>query len=275
VKISVVIPTYNREAFIAKAVESVLKQKCTADEIIVVDDGSTDQTKERLSAYNIRYIYQKNGGVSSARNRGIQVAKNEWIAFLDSDDLWDENKLCRQVEFHQQHPKLLLSQTREIWIRNGQRVNVVSRYEKPEEINFLNSIESCLITASSLLLHKKIFDEVGLFDETMVVCEDYDMWLRILKSYDIGLIEDRLISKIAGHDDQLSMRYFAMDLYRVKALMKHLLFDASLKSIIMKKLEILSLGAKKNKNFQLEKQLVTLYKQLDIIDDIAITDSRV
>jgi glycosyltransferase involved in cell wall biosynthesis len=102
-KISVIIPTYNRAKFINKTLDAVFNQSFKVDEIIVIDDGSTDDTKEALQNFPIKYTYQKNSGVSSARNTGIKEAKNQWICFLDSDDIWDRDKIKEQIEFHLQY----------------------------------------------------------------------------------------------------------------------------------------------------------------------------
>lgn len=123
--ISVIIPTYNRCWILKEAIDSVLSQKFSDFEIIVVDDGSTDATNELLSTYGdqITTISQQNKGVSAARNAGISFARGGYIAFLDSDDMWLPEKLSCQHDFFQSHPEALICQTDEIWIRNGVRVN--------------------------------------------------------------------------------------------------------------------------------------------------------
>lgn len=174
-----------------------------------------------LKYENITYIYQKNSGVSSARNRGIKEAKYEWIAFLDSDDLWHKDKIEKQVLLHVGHPKLKISFSDEIWLRNGKILNK-KKHLKKEQPTFLNSLRTCKIGASTLFIHKTIFEKVGLFDESFRVCEDYDLWLRILREYEIRLVDEELITKQAGHPNQLSFTTPFMDSYRVKALKKHI-----------------------------------------------------
>ena len=136
--ISVIIPTYNRCWILKEAIDSVLSQKFTDFEIIVVDDGSNDATAALLSAYGdqITTIYQENRGVSAARNAGILMAKGNYIAFLDSDDMWLPEKLSCQVDFFQSHPEAVICQTDEIWIRNGVRVNPKNRHKKPSGMIF-------------------------------------------------------------------------------------------------------------------------------------------
>ncbi|WP_024954177.1 glycosyltransferase family 2 protein [Sulfurospirillum arcachonense] len=220
-KITAIIPTYNRKNFILDAIKSVQNQSLHVKQIIVVDDGSTDGTRELLKNEDITYIYQKNRGVSSARNKGIQAAKYEWIAFLDSDDIWHKDKIQEHISLHVNSPLLKASYTDEVWMRNGKTINK-KKHQKKDEPTFLNSLRLCKIGVSTFFAHKSIFDEIGLFDEDLKVCEDYDLWLRILSKYDIKLINKELITKQAGHENQLSFTTPLIDLYRVKALKKHL-----------------------------------------------------
>ena len=219
--ISAIIPTYNRTDFVLQAIQSIQKQTVQVKEIIVVDDGSTDGTKELLKDEDIVYIQQENSGVSSARNRGIKEAKYEWIAFLDSDDIWNEQKIEEHVSLHVKHPHIKASFSDELWIRNGKIVNKKKHLRK-EEPTFLNSLRTCKIGASTFFAHKDIFEDIGLFDESLKACEDYDLWLRILQKYTIKLIKKELITKQAGHENQLSFTTPLIDKYRVQALQKHL-----------------------------------------------------
>ncbi len=232
--ISVIIPTFNRADFILQAIKSVQKQSINVDEIIVVDDGSTDGTKELLQNENITYLYQENSGVSSARNHGIKEAKHEWLTFLDSDDLWHKDKIKKQVALHEEHPELKASFTDEKWIRDGKIVNK-KKHLKKEEPTFLNSLRTCKIGVSTFFAHKTLFDEIGLFDEDLKVCEDYDLWLRILLKYKIKLLNKELITKQAGHKNQLSFTTPLIDTYRVQALTKHL--KSEFKEAVLKEIE--------------------------------------
>lgn len=218
--ISVIIPTYNRCWILKQAIDSVLSQSFPDFEIIVVDDGSTDATRELLPTYGgkITTIRQKNKGVSAARNAGISLANGDYIAFLDSDDVWLAEKLSCQHDFFQAHPQAMICQTDEIWIRNGVRVNPKNRHKKPSGMIFEPSLHLCLVSPSAVMIQKRLFDEVGLFDESLPACEDYDLWLRIGLYYPIYLIDRPLVVKRGGHDDQLS-RNPGLDRYRIQSIM--------------------------------------------------------
>lgn len=220
-QVSVVIPTYNRGWIIREAIESVLSQDYRDFELIVVDDGSTDHTPETLEAYRgvIKVLHQKKSGVSAARNRGIAEASGRFIAFLDSDDFWLPRKLARQVGFFNQMPYAQICQTEEIWVRNGVRVNPGKRHKKPSGMIFEPSLALCLVSPSAVMIRRRLFEEVGGFDETLPACEDYDLWLRISCRYPVHLIDTPLIIKRGGHDDQLSASP-GLDRYRINAIQK-------------------------------------------------------
>ncbi len=217
--ISVIIPTYNRCWILNEAIESVLSQKFTDYEIIVVDDGSNDTTAALLSTYGdrIAIIRQVNKGVSAARNAGILIAKGNYIAFLDSDDMWLPEKLSCQVDFFQSQAEAEVCQTDEIWIRNGVRVNPKNRHKKPSGMIFVPSLRLCLVSPSAVMIKKRLFDKVGLFNEAFPACEDYDLWLRIALYYPIYLIDRQMVVKRGGHDDQLSCNP-GLDRYRIQSI---------------------------------------------------------
>ncbi len=219
--VSVIIPTFNRAWCLKEAVDSVLAQDYPAVEIIVVDDGSTDDTGRILGSYGgkIKVIRQENSGVSAARNRGIQAARGPWIALLDSDDLWLPGKLATQMAYLEARPRLRICQTGEIWIRNGRRVNPAARHAKAEGMIFEKCLPLCLVSPSAVVIHAGLLEEVGLFDENLPACEDYDLWLRISCRHRIGLVPEPLVVKRGGHQDQLSRRP-ALDRYRIRALEK-------------------------------------------------------
>jgi glycosyltransferase involved in cell wall biosynthesis len=222
-KISVIIPAYNRVTTLARAIDSVLAQSYKVDEIIVVDDGSNDATSEVAKVYEeVSLLRQNNMGVATARNNGVMMASNEWIAFLDSDDTWHPKKLAFQVAFHKKNPSSLVSYTDEVWIRNEKECPVPKKFHKPEKVLFKDALDYCNIAPSSVLIEKKYFERVGGFDESMEVCEDYDLWLRILKEGEIDLIPQKLINKYGGADDQLSMKHTFLDRWHVRSLFKHL-----------------------------------------------------
>ena len=228
--ISVIIPTFNRAAWIREAVDSVLAQTFQDFELLVVDDGSTDTTAEALGLYGDRlsYIYQARQGVSAARNRGLETAAGEWLAFLDSDDLWLPQKLEVQVDFLNRNPQAEICQTEEIWIRHGRRVNPRKKHRKPSGDIFAPSLILCLVSPSAVILKKRLLAEVGSFDRSLPACEDYDLWLRISSRRPVFLIEEPLVIKRGGHPDQLSRCLPPLDRYRIQSLGK--LLDSGLLS---------------------------------------------
>ena len=219
--VSVIIPTFNRGWIVREAIDSVLAQDYPNFELIVVDDGSTDDTNAILRAYGdrLKVIEQSNSGVSAARNRGIEASGGELIAFLDSDDYWLPQKLSIQVAYFSQHPPADICQTEEIWIRNGVRVNPGKRHRKLSGDIFEPSLDLCLVSPSAVMMQSYVFDRFGLFDEQLPACEDYDLWLRISCRTPVYLIENPLIIKRGGHADQLS-RQPSLDRYRIQSLAK-------------------------------------------------------
>ncbi|NPB08718.1 MAG: glycosyltransferase [Thermodesulfobacteria bacterium] len=218
--VSVIIPTFNRAKFLKEAVQSVLDQDYRPLELIVVDDGSTDETARLLTSYPLRLVRRaENRGVASARNAGLRHARGEFVAFLDSDDLWLPEKIRRQVEFFLAHPEAVAVQTEEIWIRRGRRVNPRKRHRKPSGFFFDRALELCLVSPSGIMLRREVLEEIGPFDEEFPVCEDYELWLRLLARYPVHLLPEPLVVKRGGHEDQLS-RQPGLDFYRLKALWK-------------------------------------------------------
>lgn len=220
-QVSVIITTYNRAAMVAEAVDSVLAQKMTDFELIVIDDGSTDQTEERLSVYGsrLKYYQQENAGVSAARNRGIQFARAPLVAFLDSDDLWLPAKLQVQHKYMRENPEIHICQTEEIWWRNGRRVNPKKHHRKPSGDIFKPSLDLCLVSPSAVMVRGSLLEKLGYFDEELPAAEDYDLWLRVSVEYPVVLLPSQLVIKRGGHSDQLSARG-GLDRYRIRALEK-------------------------------------------------------
>lgn len=236
-KISVVIPTYNRYALLKRALASVFAQTYPAHEVIVIDDGSSDETRKIVQDFpQIKYFFQQNSGVSAARNLGIDKAGCDWIAFLDSDDSWHEQKLHEQLAFHKQNPEILMSYTDELWIRHGAHVKVPKKFQKFGGAIFEACLSYCIIAPSSVLLHKDLLHAVGVFDESLEVCEDYDLWLRVAKEHKIGLVNKQLMTKYGGDSDQLSTKHWGMDRFRVRTLEKLLLQESEKNARIRKEL---------------------------------------
>lgn len=257
VTISVIIPTYNRAYCIHDAVKSVLAQSYDDYEIIVVDDASTDNTQQVLNNFNIQYHkLPANMGVSYARNFAIKRAKGEYLAFLDSDDVWEPNKLSEQINFMKEYNSKIC-QVGEIWIRNGKRVNPMKKHQKPSGEIFIPSLKLCLVSPSAVMIHQAVFSDIGLFDENLTVCEDYDLWLRASLKYKVLLMDKYLIKKNGGHDDQLSRKFWGMDRFRIQSMEKLLFVDmpknyrAELIKELCLKSKVLAKGSFKRKNMKI------------------------
>lgn len=220
--VSIIIPTYNRADFLQEALRSVLAQTFVGYELIVVDDGSTDRTPELARQFpQVRWIREEvNAGVSRARNLGIQQSRGRYLCFLDSDDLWKDHKLQVQVDWMHSHPECQVAYSEEIWIRRGVRVNPMNKHRKYSGDIFRHCLPLCIVSPSSVILRAEVLAEVGLFDESLPACEDYDLWLRIAVRHPFHLIDEPLMTKRGGHEDQLSSRYWGMDRFRVSALEK-------------------------------------------------------
>jgi glycosyltransferase involved in cell wall biosynthesis len=201
---------------------SVMSQTRPPDEIVVVDDGSTDGTPDWVPVEfpTVNYIRQEQAGVSAARNRGVTECKSEWIAFLDSDDEWQPKKLERQSEAMVANPEYHLCHTNEVWIRDGRRVNEGKRHAKSGGWIFQHCLPLCVISPSAAAVRRSLLQELGGFDETLAVCEDYDLWLRICARHPVLFLEEPLTVKHGGHADQLSHRYWGMDRFRIRAIDK-------------------------------------------------------
>lgn len=276
ISVSVIIPTFNRAKLLPRAIQSVLIQTTPADEIIVIDDGSTDETATIVQSEftRIKYIHQDNQGISAARNSGINHAQGEWIAFLDSDDEWLPAKLEKQKSALLNNPEYRICHTDEIWIRNGRRVNPHKKHQKYGGEIYKFCLPLCVISPSSVLIHKQVFTKLGNFDTTLPACEDYDMWLRICAYNPVLYIDEPLMIKYGGHTDQLSKKYWGMDRFRIQALEK-MLSDSRLSpdnrlltlEMIVQKIEIFLVGAHKRNRpevIQTYSNMLELYsKQLE------------
>jgi glycosyltransferase involved in cell wall biosynthesis len=276
VEVSVIIPTYNRSSFLIQAVESVLDQSFRNFELLIIDDGSIDETKDILKRFGerINYIYQEHKGVSKARNLGIKLSKGRFISFLDSDDLWKKEKLARQIEVFNQNKELMICYTNEIWIRKGRFVNPKKKHQKYSGWIFDKCLPLCIVSLSSAMIKREVFDEIGLFDEKLLACEDYDFWLRASRRYFFYFIEEPLIIKRGGHSDQLSKKYWGMDRFRVKSLSRLLREDNLSKEeknlvyfYLKEKCRILINGFLKRGRIEEAKRYESLIKEYEINKD--------
>lgn len=223
--ISVIIPTFNRADFLSRSILSVVRQTFSPAELIIVDDGSTDGTAQIVqniageSPVPIQYRYQKNSGAAAARNTGIRSSKCEYVAFLDSDDWWLPGKLQKQYQSMVSHPHYQISHTREIWYRNDKRVNQKKKHDPPHGDIFEASLRMCMVGMSTVMAKKTCFDTYGFFDEQLLCCEDYDLWLRMSCQLPFLRVDTPLICKDGGRDDQLSVIHrMGMDTFRIQAL---------------------------------------------------------
>jgi len=223
--ISAIIPTYNRAAFLARAIGSVLAQRRPCFELIVVDDGSTDETcalVERLAAdapVPIRLVRQANRGAAAARNTGIRTARGSLLAFLDADDWWLPTKLAVQAAALAACPEVLIAHTRELWFRRGQRVNQKKKHDPPDGDIFAASLAMCVVGMSTVMARSELFARYGLFDESLPCCEDYDLWLRVGCREPFLLVPEPLTGKDGGRPDQLStIHRLGMDALRIRSL---------------------------------------------------------
>lgn len=257
-QISVIIPTWNRASTIKRAVESVLAQTQPVFEIIIVDDGSTDETNTILNRISgIKVMSQDNAGVSAARNKGINAAGGDWIALLDSDDEWLPEKIAQQCAAIQKEPGTRICHCDEIWIRNGVRVNPKHKHRKYGGWIYQHCLPLCAISPSAAMLRRDVFDTVGWFDESLPACEDYDYWLRLCATEPVTFVDEMLLKKYGGHEDQLSQRHWGMDRFRMTALAKAIcsgaLNEAQLaltQAMLAEKLSIFVHGSQKRNRHQ-------------------------
>jgi len=222
-QISVILTTHNRSTLLSEAIASVLAQTRPADEIIVIDDGSSDDTAQRLEPLRdrIHYQWQPQKGVAAARNLGISLARGEWFCFLDSDDLWKPKKLARQAEALSENQNFFICYTDEEWRRGGRWMNQRARHRKHSGWIYRECLPLCIISPSSVMIHRDVLQRTGLFDESLPACEDYDLWLRIACLYPVLFLSEALIVKRAGDWPQLSAQH-SLDRYRIIALEKML-----------------------------------------------------
>jgi hypothetical protein len=209
--VSVIIHTYNNEKFIAETVESVLNQTYKDYEIIVVDDGSEDGTRDALIPYmqKIRYHYKENGGIASAKNAGICLSQTEFVAFLDHDDLWVPDKLQLQMECFNENLQVGLVYSKYTSFRDGKELRT-----KPEKGYsgwiFKELLSKSFIQTSTVVVKRECLDAVGPYDETFSLGDEYDMFLRIAQKFQCGFV-DKGLTRYRVHDTNASNNDFLFD----------------------------------------------------------------
>ncbi len=268
-QISVVIPSHNRGHSLDRALQSVYAQTSAVDEVILVDDGSSDGSAARAETQfpGLVVIQQSQRGVSAARNRGILAARHDWIALLDSDDSWQPEKIETIRKAAARHADFVLYHSDEIWIRNGVRVNPMHKHRKHGGWIFKQCLPLCAISPSTTVIRRETLLELGMFDEDLPACEDYDLWLRLCHRFPVYFVEQPLVTRYGGHDDQLSRQYPLMDRFRVRSL--HRLLESetlrdddfsAARAMLLEKLEILLRGARKHGNDAVIAEFEPLYR---------------
>ncbi len=248
--VSVVIPTYNRANVVARAIRSVLSQTYQNLELIVVDDGSEDGTTAVLNRFNsIKTIRQNNRGVSAARNAGIALSSGKLLAFLDSDDEWLPEKIRKQVLLYSPEKPEFICHSNELWMRDQKIVPQKDIHTKQGGFFFKRALERCLISPSAVIISRVLLDTVGWFDEDLEAAEDYDLWLRITAFHNVDFVDEKLVIKHAGEQNQLSVTTTAIDRFRVQALEKILTspvlsdeYRTAARGVLIQKSTILSKG---------------------------------
>jgi len=218
--VSVIIPSYNRDIFVARAIYSVLLQDFEPLEIIVVDDGSTDYSHHVYKMFegSIKVFYHEiNQGASAARNTGIKNSKGEYIGFLDSDDYWLPNKLSLQMEYMLKHNSFV-SQTQEYWIRHGKFVNPNKKNKKMGGNIFEISLKRSYISPSCVVIKRDVLEKIGYFRTDLKVAEDYELWLRLTSCYPIELIDRPLVVREMSHRMHLSSPQEGIEFWRIMGL---------------------------------------------------------
>ncbi len=244
--ISVIIPTYNRSDFLDSAVQSVVDQTFPCSELVIIDDGSNDDTGIKVKKLThrlhipVKYYFQENRGAAAARNTGIKMASSDFLCFLDSDDRYMPEKLSLQITAMQQNDHLI-SHTREIWFRREKLLNQKRKHQPRDGYIFRECLDMCAVGMSTVMVRRSLFDKYGYFDETLPCCEDYDFWLRVSVNEEFFLVPKQLTIKNGGRDDQLSVIYReGMDKYRIRSivnLLAHYSLTTSQQNIALQELK--------------------------------------
>ena len=221
--VSVIIPVYNRFEMAKEAISSVIGQTYKDLEIIIVDDGSIDMTST-LAVYfgddpRVKYLKINHSGMPGfVRNRGVELSKGKYLAFLDSDDLWMDKKVEKQIKYLETNSKYKVVHTREAWIRNGKTISQAGFKHRRFGNIFPDALEKCIIGPSTVLLEKELYRSLGGFRNDLEIAEDYELWLKLSNSNDVAYIDEALITKRAGHIGQLSEKYGQIEIFRIRGL---------------------------------------------------------
>jgi glycosyltransferase involved in cell wall biosynthesis len=225
--LTIILPTYNRLPLLKNAVTSVIGQHYRRFQLIVVDDGSSDGTGNYVQKLNnienLGYVQIPHCGLpGKVRNAGARLAKGDYLAFLDSDDLWKPEKLARQIAYFEEHPEYRICHTREIWQRGEKIVSQAGQKHRRSGNIFADALKKCIIGPSTVMMRRELFEEFGGFREDLEIAEDYELWLRITARYPVGYVDEPLVIKRGGHADQISEKYGQIEIFRIKALLSNL-----------------------------------------------------
>ncbi len=223
--VSVIIPVYNRFEMAKEAVSSVIGQTYQKLEVIIVDDGSMDMTST-LAIYfgddsRVKYLkINHNGMPGFVRNKGVEISSGKYLAFLDSDDLWVDSKLEKQISFLEKNSAYKVVHTREAWVRNGKIISQSGFNHKRIGNIFSDALVKCILGPSTIMLEADLYKKLGGFRDDLEIAEDYELWLRLTDTNSIGYIDEPLITKRAGHVGQLSEKYGQIEIFRIRGLQK-------------------------------------------------------
>lgn len=214
---SVIIPVFNAGTTIARSIDSVLAQRFPPREIIVVDDGSTDDSPDRINAYgkDVQYLRKPNGGAASARNMGILQSRCDWVAFLDADDEWEPHRLLAQMSYLKKHPEILFVFSDMSHYEHGRIVHQSYFAYKgfrvpPTELIWHKLLCDCFIFTPTVLAKKSVLIEAGLFPEDFRVAEDYYLWLQVAKRYPMGFVDEPLVRRYKENSSSLTTNIIQM-----------------------------------------------------------------
>ncbi|AEJ60375.1 glycosyl transferase family 2 [Spirochaeta thermophila DSM 6578] len=219
--VSVVIPVHNRASLLEEALASVVRQTWRDLEVIVVDDGSEDgsaEVGERRGARVVRMAHC--GRPGKVRNVGVEHARGDLVAFLDSDDLWEPEKLSRQMAVWEGRAGegIPLVHAREVWMRKGRIVSQAGQVHRREGDVFPWAVRKCIIGPSTVLMERRVFEDLGGFREDLEIAEDYEFWLRLTDRYPVAYLDEPVVVKRAGDWEQLSEKYGHIEVFRIMAL---------------------------------------------------------